>query len=225
MVCRRMLCGTGVFSGDAGTRWQIAAYHGARQAVSSTWSGLPWQNLADRNGLFLSEWQQGHHVQPNGGCDVQDWKKLAGSNQRGTLAFLHYITSPVVFLVIVVMFATTFVPFNSYTVSMLVKGHLSIWKGKLCPSNFNVDILWLPVLTVQKVIEIWPLSKIWSLAGQILTQTAPRSTALDSKKWHKSEQQHLVNVNNRQMLTKHCHASLSCTGLLLVTVFKRLTLR
>ena len=39
MMCRRMLCGTGVFSGDAGTRWQIAAYHGATQAVSSTRSG------------------------------------------------------------------------------------------------------------------------------------------------------------------------------------------
>jgi len=86
MVCRRMLCGTGVFSGDAGTRWQIAAYHGATQAVSSTRSGLPRQNCAVRNGLFLSVGQQGHHVQPNGGCDIQDWKRLAGSNQRGTLA-------------------------------------------------------------------------------------------------------------------------------------------
>jgi len=88
MVCRRMLRGTGVFSGDTGTRWQIAAYHGAMQAVSSTRSGLPRQNCAVRNGLFLSVRQQGHHVQPNGGCDVQDWsfKRLAGSNQRGTLA-------------------------------------------------------------------------------------------------------------------------------------------
>ena len=83
MVCRRMLCGTGVFSGDAGTRRQIAAYRGATQAVSSTRSDLPRQ---DRNGLFLSEGQQGHHVQPTDGCDVQDWNRLAGSNQRGTLA-------------------------------------------------------------------------------------------------------------------------------------------
>ena len=29
------------------------------------------------NGLFLSVGQPGHHVQPNGGCDVQDWKRLA----------------------------------------------------------------------------------------------------------------------------------------------------
>jgi len=56
MVCRRMLCGTGVFSGDAGTRRQIAAYRGATQAVSSTRSDLPRQ---DRNGLFLAVGQQG----------------------------------------------------------------------------------------------------------------------------------------------------------------------
>ena len=31
MVCRRMLCRTGVFSRDAGTRWQIAAYHMERR--------------------------------------------------------------------------------------------------------------------------------------------------------------------------------------------------
>ena len=46
MVCQRMLCRTGVFSGDAGTRRQITAYHGATQAISSTWSALPWQNCA-----------------------------------------------------------------------------------------------------------------------------------------------------------------------------------
>jgi len=45
--------------------------------MSSTRSDLPWQNCAERNGLFLSVGQQGHHVQPNGICDVQDWKRLA----------------------------------------------------------------------------------------------------------------------------------------------------
>ena len=57
---------------------KIAAYHGTTQAMSSTRSALPRQNSTECNVLFLLVGQQGHHVQPNGGCDVHDWKRLAG---------------------------------------------------------------------------------------------------------------------------------------------------